>query len=80
MLKADGISTSSDTSIEVPCQYKTLDVIIGPVSRDQHRARRMGRVPEPQESVVQMNSASYRACEVLGRALVAVIYIDITGD
>ncbi|OJD12077.1 hypothetical protein AJ78_07274 [Emergomyces pasteurianus Ep9510] len=55
--------------IQLPDQYKTADVIVGPISIGQ------GERPKPDHNVIQQAHVSYRSCERLAASLVAIIYL-----
>lgn len=61
-------------NVGIPSDYKTADIIHGPMSKDQAEARRKKRYPAP-DSCDQRVFVGYQACQRLMASLIGIIYL-----
>lgn len=60
-------------NLKVSDSHNDADVIKGPMSSDQHEARKHGRYPS-QGEITQITCVNYDSCRALAKSLVAIIY------
>ena len=60
-------------NLKVSDSHNDVDVIKGPLSSDQHEARKRGCYPT-QSGITQITCVSYNSCGALAKSLVAIIY------